>query len=807
MQKIIQYIPYLDSSAQQEVAPWINRHLWPSKWITLPNCHETPLVAVYRCTFYLDIPRQISIHVSADERYELFVDGQREGRGSEKGDGNNWFYETYELDLTAGQHIISARVCSYGPLRAASQMSLYHGLIVSPEKNENIQLLGTGVALWEVKKVSGYSFIPLNELNILTGARIKINGQVFDWDAEKGSGSGWIKAVNANSGISKGGTYFIEPGTHMMTPAMMQPQVSSIINKEEVRFAKFLDESEMDQSINESHNSSELCRTWQNILEGSSGILPNNTVIYALIDLKDYFCAYSELTTTGGTDCEISIKHSESMYFNQNGQWQHAMNRDTIDTMHFVGTGDTFITDGGNLREFNSLWWNAGRYIEIIVKTKENPIIINSLKFIESRYPLMNVSHFTNNDSRYQVLEDICFRTLQNCCHDTYMDCPYWEQLMYVGDTRVQVLITYACTTETLLPKKAIDMFRLSQLNHTYHINCAYPQNGGKIITSFGLWWICMLYDLALWKGEKAYLRELIPAARHVMDTFINHRGEDGLIHMKLGWDYHDTALGNNSGWQYGQPPDSEKGVNGLLNWQVVYTLRLLSKLEAFMDEIELVERWNKLAQSLKHDIDTSFWNREKGMYADDLLHQYFSEHIQCMAVLSGMLDDDKKLTIAHNLSTNPNLATTDIYYTHYLFETYKILRLEALFYKRLEPWFELETNGYCTTPEHFGANRSDCHAWGGHPLYHFYTTVLGIRPESFGFEEVSIEPMMGTSKDVEGRMPHPKGFIKVSLHRGLEGIDIFIELPLTVKGQFKYANNCYDLIEGVNEFSSWHCT
>ena len=30
------------------------------------------------------------------------------------------------------------------------------------------------------------------------------------------------------------------------------------------------------------------------------------------------------------------------------------------------------------------------------------------------------------------------------CAHETYMDCPYYEQLQYGGDTRLEILATYS---------------------------------------------------------------------------------------------------------------------------------------------------------------------------------------------------------------------------------------------------------------------------------------------------------------------------------------------------------------------------
>jgi hypothetical protein len=48
------------------------------------------------------------------------------------------------------------------------------------------------------------------------------------------------------------------------------------------------------------------------------------------------------------------------------------------------------------------------------------------------------------------------WRTARLCAHETYMDAPYWEQLQYVGDTRIQALISYVMTGDSRLARQAI---------------------------------------------------------------------------------------------------------------------------------------------------------------------------------------------------------------------------------------------------------------------------------------------------------------------------------------------------------------
>ena len=99
----------------------------------------------------------------------------------------------------------------------------------------------------------------------------------------------------------------------------------------------------------------------------------------------------------------------------------------------------------------------------------------------------------------------------------------------------------------------------------------------------------------------------------------------------------------------------------------------------------------------------------------------------------------------------------------------------------------ELRRQGLKTPVESAEPTRSDCHAWGSHPLFHFFATLLGIRPAGWGFREVEIAPLLGSLEHASGRLVHPSGGeIVVDLEQKDGALHGRVVLPPTVTGTLR---------------------
>jgi alpha-L-rhamnosidase len=101
------------------------------------------------------------------------------------------------------------------------------------------------------------------------------------------------------------------------------------------------------------------------------------------------------------------------------------------------------------------VWWRAWRYLDLDIQTGSEPLTIESLRGEYTAYPFEERASFDSKDPDLNQIWNISWRTAQLDAHETYMDTPYWEQLQYVGDTRIQALISYAAIRRLAIWQRA----------------------------------------------------------------------------------------------------------------------------------------------------------------------------------------------------------------------------------------------------------------------------------------------------------------------------------------------------------------
>jgi hypothetical protein len=389
--------PYTDRAGKSSSGETQRKGVWPAKWITVEGDSEPPYVCAFRNSFKLDSTLTVRLHVTADQRYDLYLDGEFIGRGSERGDANHWFFETYELNLAAGEHTLVARTWFMPPtsrLAPYAQHSVHAGFLLAPEDESLLDVLATGVAPWEAKILGGYEFTDPS-MAWGTGANVVIHGEQFAWGFERGEGDNWQPVRTLNPGVSAS-TANETQSEHLLMPATLSAQLNELRHIGRVVLVAEVESNATSQiPIRQSDDIVADRQAWQSLLSGQGSVtVPANTRRRVLVDLEDYYCAYPEVTTTGGAGATVRVHWQESL-FTHGKDDQDKGNRDETEGKYFrqiwmcdEGIGDTFLPDGGAQRFFSTLWWQCGRYVEILVETKDEVLTLDAFALRETRYPL-----------------------------------------------------------------------------------------------------------------------------------------------------------------------------------------------------------------------------------------------------------------------------------------------------------------------------------------------------------------------------------------------------------------------------------
>src|SRR5262249_12487212 len=152
-------------------------------------------------------------------------------------------------------------------------------------------------------------------------------------------------------------------------------------------------------------------------------------------------------------------------------------------------------------------------------------------------------------------LWDTGWRTARLCAHETYMDAPYWEQLQYVGDTRIQALISYAVSGDSRLARQAISNIDASRTPEGL-TQSRFPSWLPQFIPPFSLLWVDMLHDYWMYVDDEPFVRATLPHTHSVIDWYAAHVRSDGLLGKVGWWQFADWT----AGYQDGVPPQEEDG-------------------------------------------------------------------------------------------------------------------------------------------------------------------------------------------------------------------------------------------------------
>ncbi len=519
-----------------------------------------------------------------------------------------------------------------------------------------------------------------------------------------------------------------------------------------------------------------------------------------------------------------------------------------IDGNFFEGIDDGGIFWTRNLRNsfryvsreghqvFTSHERRGFRYGSFTFRNLTRPLKIRHITHLMATYPVEAQGRFHSSDETLNKIWEVGAYTVRLCMLDTYVDCPAYEQVYWVGDARNSALVnamafgaydlTDRCvrlTGQSLSPelKMVIPPHIQATRNHiaTSHVVSGWFDE----IPMWTFLWVWMAWEQYMNTGDKAALVDYYADVKECLqrcETFLTKRD---LFDIPDVWNLVDWAAQD-------LERDGEVISNTALMAQALdYAALMAQSLGHSDDEVGYVA----LAKRLRDAVNLYGWSDEYQGYVDTVRDQTAYEQYQelcakrgvtpvtlevfhnkqriseptntlvllCNAVPAERRDAVMQYVLAAKqgkfVGSSPSYApqgkpdeVVPVGSPWFLFFTLETLFQEGLANDALtilrEQWNRMLEKGatsfWETFPGHIGSghwSRSLCHGWSAAPAYFLSTQVLGVKPAAPGYSRITIAPQPFNLQWAEGIVPTPRGPVTVSWKIKADGqLDVQYDAP-----------------------------
>jgi hypothetical protein len=765
-------------------------------WITHPGAAavDGPVVLHFRRSFELaQVPAAMPVTVTADNRFILFVNGRRIASGPSMGTVAHW--RTSALDLAPylrpGRNIVAAAVWDFVRKKqlptdnaATPAASALPAGEIAPIAQQSVALgfrltggsLATSEPGWRVKidqghwAGSGRQQVPRGRYYVASAPEtIDAAKADWDWTGDSETGGGWEDAAPAPQAAAR--TLVAD---RLPQQSFVPAAVGTVVR------------SDLDGA---------------DAFPARAVVIPANSHAHILLRRDAVISAYPELTVSGGAGAVIKLTYAESLY-DANGK---KGDRDLVGDRRALGIFDTFLADGGN-RTFAPLWWRTWRYAELDIQTAAAPLTLESFKVHETGYPFQQIAHFTSSDPALNRIWDIGWRTAQVDAHETYMDSAYWEQLQYTGDTRLQMLISYAVSGDPRLAEQAIDAFAESHADGGLEQG-AYPSRSDNVIATFSLAWIGMLSDWSVRQPDPSPIVRHLPRMRTILAWFEPWLTADGLLGKNPQWNFIDWVGSSNDRLLF--PSYGKDGGSCLTTVMWLGALRQGAGLEQAYGDKQQATADTARADVAQSAIRRHCWDASRGLFADNSDFSLFSQHMNALAVLYDVATPQQapqilaRITVpGHGIDAPADMFTSSYYFGWYMARAFEHAGLADHYLDLLQTWRDLLALHYTTWPEMRGDTRSDTHAWSAHPTADLLDVVAGIEPAAPGYARLRVAPHLGALTSLEATAATPKGPVSVRYKLENHKLAADVNRPASLPGTFVWRGKEYPLTTAHSHFA-----
>lgn len=504
---------------------------------------------------------------------------------------------------------------------------------------------------------------------------------------------------------------------------------------------------------------------------------------------------------------------------------------------------DTVIPDGR--AEWGPFHRRSFRFMRL--EFFQFPVVrVHSLRVDRVSAPVLDRGRLTTSDPVLDGVWEMGRDTLLTATQDYYEADAWRERAIWFNAVEQRVAsVTFGVGD---VARETLRMMGRIQ-DPSGFIPATGPVRNSTLIPDFPQFWIRGLYETVLFTGDLSIGRELFPVLERQMEWYRNERNEAGLLDMtgKPWWVHIDWSR------------IDRRGEVAAVNLRYIQSLIDASRLARILGREDRAKEWEAVIPEMRAACRARFFDPESGMfydsYAEGERSSWISQPTVALAILTGVVDQAEArrlLDAVLDPAVLPDrerafLVANDVFggwyssvvdqvgygepkganylakigycqtpfsagwFAESMFECGEDVRAVAFirFF-----WGEMYRRGGRTTWEIFdpysqasavpqrtslGARfrNSHCHVYGALPTYLLSRYLLGIEPLEPGYQRFSIAPRPSGLPSAAGVVPTPHGDIEISWTSSAGTIDLEVTVPPGAVGVADAATGTRELRPG----------
>ncbi len=459
---------------------------------------------------------------------------------------------------------------------------------------------------------------------------------------------------------------------------------------------------------------------WLPSEEGTAFSCGEGDGIYVVLDLSEEQAGYLLLDLETPRPCRIDGGVGEHL--------EDLRVRTAVGGRNFAFT---LRTAGGRCRFFWPIKRLGCRYLQLHVESTRVRLYYAGLRPVE--YPVSAGRMPEGLDGLQRRIYTVSVETLRRCMHEHYEDCPWREQALYAMDSRNQMLFGYDAFGETVFPRENLRLLSLGLREDGLLELCA-PAKVPTNIPAFSLIWITALAEYYEKTGDRAFIRDMLPVVRRVLDIFSGWEGEGLLRNRPEYWNFYEW----NPGLDGVAPRIGQGEADAPLNAFYAMALRAASALFGAVGDGQATACARQRVRKLQRAYRQAFYSPERGAYRLSTAperREVYAELTQVLTLCAGLCADPaEQEALTRRLpggEFQPSVTLSHRIYYYQALLRYADLIPEAMRDVEVH-WGPMAFAG-ATAFWETSAGASDfedagslCHGWSAAPVYVYHRVFAG---------------------------------------------------------------------------------